>query len=79
MDHDGVGLLVEVQIPDHRRLVDTENPTPYVGSEQRFLLDSSWTFKQPENVEGGGVVASGAGQGTHGSVRRAFLVNGKEL
>jgi hypothetical protein len=38
MDHHGFGLLVEVDLLDHRRPVDTEHATPYVGTEHAILL-----------------------------------------
>jgi hypothetical protein len=38
VDHHRVGLLVEVDLLDHRRPVDTEHATPYVGTEHAILL-----------------------------------------
>ena len=50
MDDHRVGLLVEVHIVDHRRPVDTEHTTPYVGTEHRHPPRFAfWTFKQSEN------------------------------
>jgi hypothetical protein len=40
VDHHGFGLLVEVDLLDHRRPVDTEHATPYVGTEHAILLAS---------------------------------------
>jgi hypothetical protein len=41
VDHHGLGLLVEVDFLDHRRPVDTEHATPYVGTEHAILLVAS--------------------------------------
>jgi len=41
MDHHGFGLLVEVDLLDHRRPVDTERTTPYVDTEHAILLAES--------------------------------------
>jgi hypothetical protein len=38
MDHHRFRLLAEVDLFDHRRPVDTEHATPYVGAEHAILL-----------------------------------------
>ena len=40
VDDDALRLLVEVDLLDHRRPVDTEQPAPYVGTEHATLLAS---------------------------------------
>jgi hypothetical protein len=65
-------LLVEVDLLDHRRPVDTEHATPYVGTEHAILLALSSNLRTVRKRRRGlALLASGAGQGTHGSVRRA--------
>jgi len=68
VDHHRFRLLVEVDLLDHRRPVDTEHATPYVGTEHAILLtSSSGPSSSPKTRRGLALLASGGGQGTHGS------------
>ena len=71
VDHHGFGLLVEVDLLDHRRPVDTEHATPYVGTEHAILLALSSNLRTVRKRRRGLALLASAGQGAHGSVRRA--------
>jgi len=72
VDHHRVGLLVEVDLLDHGRPVDTEHATPYVDTEHAILLATNSNLRTVRKRRRGlALLASGGGQGTHGLVSRA--------